>query len=181
MFLYRVFWHHEGAVPGEQGTPTYIGSQGHGRADNPDHYPVLYTAESAECAIVETIGNFSTWTQELFLGPYGRRALATFDIPAGAVSQILDLDHGLVLHERSMRPSHVCTERRAVTQAWALQAWQESQWVGLRWWSYWLAEWSVVALWAPEILTLRNIETLDLAHPLVESSARQARRKLSAA
>lgn len=176
--LFRVFPWIETARRGEPGHPLYVSPlQGAGRLDNPEHYRVLYASDSEAGAVGEAFGNHSVWTRHLLAGPPSlpgsRRGLAT--IAAGS-SRILDLDDARRLVERSLRPSAIVTRDRAVTQRWALFAFREKRWAGIRCWSAWDSRWGAHGLW--ELRGVRVVEVIPLTaeHPaLVEAAAMLAR------
>ena len=112
----------------------------------------------------------STPEQRAALGAEGRaHAVATYELPDRA--SILDLDDADALKRLRLRPSDVVTRDRAVTQRWALAAYLERRWIGVRWWSYYDPNWYSYALWDRRRLTLSGVEALSLDHPAVAEAA----------
>jgi hypothetical protein len=111
-----------------------------------------------------------------------RLALATFELPSSV--RILDLDDAAVLLERGLRPTDVVRRNPAVTRAWALRIHQERsggssggkggrggrRWDGVRWWSWYRAEWPIVGLWDGTV-DLVDVQPLTLSHPSVQEAA----------
>jgi hypothetical protein len=142
--------------------------QGAGRLDNPERYLVLYAADSAAGAVAEAFGNHGIWTDQLFSGrpnlPGSCTALAEIDADG---ARFLDLDDPRTLLERGLRPSMVVTRDRAVTQAWALRAFEEKRWAGARWWSYYDPRWGSYGIWNARTLRARSVGPLHRDHPAV--------------
>ncbi len=146
--------------------------QGAGRLDNPELYRVLYASDRAAGAVGEAFGNHAIWTRQLFAGPPSlrgsRRALATLD--AGG-ARILDLDDASRLVERGLRPSAVVVRDRAITQRWALAAFREKKWAGIRWWSAWDSRWGAHGLWDLTGVRIVDVVPLSATHPAVAEAA----------
>jgi hypothetical protein len=142
--------------------------QGAGRLDNPEHYRVLYVSDHPAGAVAEAFGNHAVWTPALLAGPPALpgsvRALVTYEGPAGS---ILDLDDARALLARRLRPSHVVTRERATTQRWALAAFREGRWAGVRWWSYHDPRWGSMGLWDRTGLRIAAVDALSFEHPAV--------------
>lgn len=169
MQLFRVLPWLPAAPSGEPGHPLYVHPhQGAGRLDNPAHYRVLYVSDAAEGAVAESFGPHAVWTDALLAGRPAlrgsRTALATFEL---RTPRVLDLDDAHALVERALRPSQVVLRDRAVTQAWALAAFTERTWRGIRWWSYYDPRWGSHGLWDLRGLRLVNVEPLRWDHPAV--------------
>jgi len=175
--LYRVFPWVEQAGPGQPGHPLYRPKvQGAGRIDNPDHYHVLYAADSPVGAIAEAFGNHAMWTSDLFVipgFPGARRALATYEVER---VEALNFDDSQALLDRNLRPSDVVTRERKRTQRWALAAFGESTWDGIRWWSYHDPDRGAYGLWDIEDVGVLEITPLDIEHPAVTEAARSLNR-----
>jgi len=176
--LYRVCPYLGNAKDGEPGHPLHVPSpQGAGRLDNPEYYRVLYVSDHATGAVAEVFGNHGLWTPSLLVGPPALpgsvRALVTYGRPTG---QVLDLDNARALLARRLRPSEVVSRDRATTQRWALAAFQERRWVGVRWWSYYEPRWGSLGLWNQTGLRVLAVDALSFEHPAVaEASAVLAR------
>jgi hypothetical protein len=148
--------------------------QGEGRHDNPDLYGCLYLADRPVSCIVEQFAPFRG--QRLIASMLQRRglplALGSLEI-ADAVA-LIDLDDPRQLTRERLRPSHVATRDRAVTQPQARQLYHRHPHVGgLRWWSSWEAQWMNLTLFdrASRALRLVQVEALTLAHPAVVEAA----------
>ena len=176
--LYRVLPWVRGARTGEPGHPLFTGLvQGAGRIDNPERYRALYASDSPAGAIAEAVGNHGIWTSELLLGrpdlPGSVRVLAVLD--AGKLD-VLDLDDARALIRLRLRPSSVVTRDRRVTQRWALSAFEEKRWAGLRWWSYHDPRWGAFGLWSLGSIRVIDVRPLTSEDPaLLEAGAILAR------
>jgi hypothetical protein len=177
--VYRVFPHDPQALPGQPGHAEFVPAlQGAGRLDNPGQYSVRYFAESGAGAVGERFGELAHWVPAMFRQPARdgrerRLALATFELPASV--RILDLDDAAVLLERDLRPTDVVRRNQAVTRAWALRIHQERgrrgpRWDGVRWWSWYRAEWPIVGMWEGTV-ELVDVQALTLSHPSVQEAA----------
>lgn len=175
MRLFRVFPWVRGAPEGQPGHPVYISyPQGQGRADNPEHYLVMYMSDRAEGAVGESFGNFEKWSDDLFEGPPvlpgSWRSLAIYDLDDDP--PILDLDDAAVLLKLGLRPSEIVARDRQTTQAWALRIYQEGKWAGIRWWSRWESSWGAFALWNLTGLHLHDVMRLSRDHLAVAQASR---------
>lgn len=156
----------ESARAGEPGHPLYVPIQGASRIDNPSLYRVLYFAEDPAVAVAEAFASRPVWMDEMFeypVLPDARSSLITVDADA----LVADLDDARELIERTLRPCHVATPDRAVTQAWAANIFSEKRWAGIRWWSVRDARWGVVGLWALEPIRIHRVEPLAREHDAV--------------
>ena len=166
MRLYRVLPFRGDATEGQPGHPLFIPTPtGAGRVDAPGTYSVLYVSDAPAGAVAEAFGGVPLWTPAMFDKPSferGRRALATYELPDQAA--VLDLDDPDALKRLGLRPSDVVTRDRAVTQRWALAAYREHRWIGVRWWSYYDPRWHSFALWDRLELTVVGVEALSLEH-----------------
>jgi hypothetical protein len=178
MLVYRVSGFSESAGPGEPGHPDFLfGSQSMGRLDNPESYSVWYVSLTESGAVGETFASHPTWSDVMLDFKYidgSRYALHTYSIDDSC--PLMDLDDSKVLLERGMRPTHVVTLNRTVTQAWALQIWNETgsrgkKWVGVRWWSRHHTEWPILGLWGVRPLWI-DTEDLSIKHKSVVDAAR---------
>ncbi len=177
MLTYRVVPHLPDAKPGQPGHPLYEHRpQRAGRIDHPD-YHVWYLSRCAESACGETFGNLARWASSMLafpLLPGARRGLATYQLPDDL--RVLDLDHPAQLVRLSLRPTHVVTRNRTVTQAWGHRIWSEIDphtagraWHAVSWWSYQHPGWTVLASWLRP--TLVGIEPLNLDRPAIVAAA----------
>lgn len=138
-------WDPKAAV-GHPGHPTFWPrSNGSGRIDNPDLFNTLYLSGTPEGAIAETFQRHPVWAEHVFNRRDGRRwALVSFKLDD---RRLLDLDAGATLEARSIKPSHVVSRDRMVTQSWAKRAFEEQQWSGLTWWSPLDSAWPIFGIW----------------------------------
>lgn len=155
------------------GHPAYVARkrQGAGRIDNPDLYGVLYLSSDPAGAVAEHFGRLPVWRDAMFLVPgrrTARRALATFEIDDAA---LLDLDDPPTLMERALRPSTVVARDRAVTQAWAREAFLEDRWRGIGWWSPYDSRWACFGLWDAEVRLSGRTAPLHREHAAVREAA----------
>lgn len=174
MKLYRVLPFRPDATDRQPGHPLFVPiPSGAGRVDSPGNYSVLYLSNAPAGAAAEAFGGIPLWTAAMFRTPSlerGSRALASYELPDGA--SVLDLDDADALKRLHLRPSDVVTRDRAVTQRWALAAYQEGRWIGVRWWSYHDPKWYSYGLWDHRQLSLMQVDALTIRHPaLVEAAA----------
>ncbi len=186
MRLYRVTWVDPAwseLDPSEAFHPLFVpvGMQGTGRFDNPHRYASLYASVSAVAAVGEVFGSYAIWDEEEVTRELdGRpRCLVQFEVPDELT--ILDLDDPGVLTLLALRPSDVVRRNRDRTQEVALLQWlgrEQSGVRGVRWWSYWRPEWTVVALWSDSLeppwfpwATVTDVEPLTMGHPAVVTAA----------
>jgi hypothetical protein len=177
--LYRVFPYLAAAAKGEPGAALYVPPQGGGRIDNPGIYSVLYLSDAAAGAIAEAFGRFPEWTSAMLEGspslPGSARAIARYRLPDDA--PICDLDDAEQLLDLGLRPSDVVTRDYARSRAWARRIYEQGQWSGVRWWSYYDGRWSSFGLWDIKRLTVDEVSVLRLDHPaLLEASRAIVRR-----
>jgi hypothetical protein len=167
--LYRVFDWDGAALGDDPGGPLHVARarQGAGRHDAPGRYGAWYCSRTAMAAVAESIQMFRGQVlvdRDFERHGNTRKAIATLD--ADDRLRVIDLDDPVVLVERRLRPSHVATPRRDVTQRIALSLFEEGA-AGLGWWSALNADWAHVTLFherafarvalsaPPERLTIR--------------------------
>ena len=88
--------------------------------------------------------------------------------------EFLDLDDPAVLRRERLRPSHVATRNREVTQPWALRLHDAHPDIGaLLWWSTLEASWQNVTVFdrAARALKLLRTQQLTVDHPVVREAA----------
>ena len=176
MILYRCFAWNERARPDRTDGPLWFPRQyqGDGRHDNADLYGCLYLSEAPLSCIVEQLARFRG--QRLSAALLRRRnlplALAELGLPDG--TELVDLDDPVVLRRERLRPSHVATRTREVTQPQA-RALHESHpdAAGLRWWSTFESLWANVTLFdrAAAKLRLTSVRALDLEDEEIVAAA----------
>jgi hypothetical protein len=149
--------------------------QGAGRHDNPDRYGCLYAAELPVSAVVEALSPFrGTGTLSAAMLLRGRSPLTLVQLGLDDDGDLVDLDDPRVLAQVRLRPSHVATSSRAVTQAYAERIFDERPHaVGLRWWSTIEASLMNVTLYerAAPSLSFADAVALTLDHPAVGEAA----------
>jgi hypothetical protein len=158
-----------------------LDQQGGGRFDNPRHYVTLYAAATPQGAVGEAFGNSAVWlADEITRRVEGRpRCLVTYTVDDALA--LVDLDDANVLAQHAVRPSEVVRRNRERTQELGLEFWLSLRATGVRgvrWWSYWRPEWTVVALWSDDLtppwfpfVTVTNVEPLGVDHPAVVLAA----------
>jgi hypothetical protein len=176
VILYRCFAWDARAAPHDPDGPLWFPRpfQGEGRHDNPDVYGCLYLADRVVSAVVEQLARFRS--QRLSPALLRRRGLplAVADLRLADRAELIDLDDPVVLRRARLRPSHVATRRRAVTQpqARALHERHPSA-AGLRWWSVHESLWTHVTLFdraAPD-LSVDAIRSLTVDDAAVADAA----------
>ena len=177
MILYRCFAWNPDAREREPDGPLWFPRQyqGEGRHDNPDAYGCLYLSDRPVSCTVEQLAAFRG--QRLLPSLLRRRgrplALARLELDADR-APLIDLDDPSILRRERLRPSHVATRTRAVTQPQALVLFRAHPDAGgLRWWSTWESLWTNVTVFdrAARALRLVEVEALTVTHPAVEEAA----------
>ncbi|WP_420112123.1 RES domain-containing protein [Pseudactinotalea sp.] len=185
MLVYRVVPVAPGAQPGTPGHPEYTHKpQSRGRLDNPSHYDVRYVSATESGAVGETLAIHPEWTKRIFAFkavPGATMSLCTFLVDDGL--RLLDMDDAHNLLALGLRPTQVVTLDRAVTQSWALRAWEQHdhtgrKWQGIKWWSRHSVEWPVMGLWNAS-MELESVVPLDLSHRAVRDAARTLTRTVT--
>jgi hypothetical protein len=131
-------------------------------------YNELYLSDSAAGAIGETFGRFPVWDDAMLEHPRGRYAIAAFEL---GELPICDLDDARALVRLNLKPTDVITRNRALTQAWGRALFNEGGWIGVSWWSYYVPEWTNVALWDIGSLRLDHVRALTIASSEVRAAA----------
>jgi hypothetical protein len=167
------------ARPNEPGGALYVPRQGGGRLDNPELYAVLYLSDAASGAIAEAFGRFLEWTPAILAGspslPGSTRAIARYRLSDEA--PLCDLDDPDQLKRLRLRPSEVVSRDYGRTRSWTRRIYEQRQWIGVRWWSYYDPRWASVGLWDISRLEVEEVRPLRLDDPaLVEASRTIARR-----
>lgn len=177
MDLYRVFSWDGKSAGREPGGPLFVARdrQGSGRHDAPARYGAWYCARDAVAAVAESIQYFrgSVLATTDFQQPSGgTKALARLWLDDETA--IVDLDDARELVARKVRPSHVATRRRPVTQRLALALFEEGI-AGFRWWSTLEAEWTNVTLFHERVVRRVRLvappQSLTVALPEVREAA----------
>jgi hypothetical protein len=167
--VYRCFAWRQGARADAPDGPLWFPRpfQGEGRHDNPEVYGCLYLSDRPESCIVEQLAAFRG--QRLIPSMLRRRGLplALARLELDDRRALIDLDDCSVLGRERLKPSHVATRQRTVTQPQALHLFRRHpRAAGLRWWSAWEARWTNVTLFdrAAAALTLAEVTELTLDH-----------------
>lgn len=176
MILYRCFaWDERARADGPDG-PLWFPRlyQGEGRHDNPDRYGCLYLSFSALSTVVEQLARFRG--QRLLPSLLRRRGLplALADLELDDEAELVDLDDPVVLRRERLRPSHIATRDRLITQPQALALHDRyRRAAGLRWWSTYEAGWINVTLFerAASQLRVRSLRPLTIDDPTVVEAA----------
>lgn len=163
MDLFRVFDWHGSSIGSAQGGPLFVARhlQGSGRHDAPDKYGAWYCSRDAVAAVAESIKFLrgqSVRDRDFVRADDTRKTLVGLRLDHAL--SLVDLDDPLELAARQIRPSHVATSRRAVTQRIASSIFDEGA-GGLLWWSTLEAEWTNVTLFYERALPHVSI----VAHP----------------
>jgi len=148
--------------------------QGEGRHDNPDRYGCLYLSLSPLSTLVEQLARFRG--QRLLPSLLRRRGLplALAELELDDDEALVDLDDPVVLRRERLRPSHVATRDRRITQPQALLLYeQHRKSAGLRWWSTYEAAWINVTLFdrAGARVRVRSVRALTLEDPTLVEAA----------
>jgi hypothetical protein len=169
---YRVHPWLPSAADGEPGNGLYVHPhQGSGRIDNPDHYRVMYLADSPAGAVAEAWNNNAVWDDDLLAGPRHLAGSVMAISTYSASATVLDLNEAETLLELGLRPSRVVTRNKSLTQAWALAIFQTRDVSGVRWWSYHDPDWGSLGLWKHVAVQLLLTEQLASSHPAVIEAA----------
>jgi hypothetical protein len=181
MLLYRVAPYSAAAkVPTQAGHPSYLHKpQGLGRIDNPGVYDVWYLSHTEAGAVGETFARFTEWQDAMFDfknipdSPEARYALHTYSVPDNC--RIVDLDDAQALTDNGIRPTHVVTPNRTVTQRWAHKLYNATTmtglaWDGVQWWSRHNPNWPVLGLWRTVPEYVQSSE-LSVTHAAVIDAA----------
>ena len=176
MILHRCFaWDEHAGDAGPDG-PLWFPRifQGEGRHDNPDRYACLYLSTSPLSTVVEQLARFRG--QRLLPSLLRRRGLplALADLELADAVELVDLDDPVVLRRERLRPSHVATRDRHVTQPQALLLHSRHRnAAGLRWWSIHEALWTNVTLFdrAASRVRVRSVRKLSIEDPTVVEAA----------
>lgn len=175
MRLFRVHPWIEDSSPREPYGPLFIPpGQGYGRWDNPDLYQLRYFGTTPEGAIAETFGSLARWSDAMLrvpTSPEATRALSTYTLPDDM--HLADLDDPEVLLELGVGAvTDVVGRQRRRTQRLAARIFESGDWGGIRWWSYYRPEISLVATWADDTLRCVGTSPLKVRDDAVVQAAR---------
>jgi len=169
-----VFPYLAAAGESEPGGALYVPPQAGGRIDNPGIYAALYLSDAAPGAIAEAFGRFPEWTAAILEGspslPGSSRAIAVYRLAEDA--RICNLDDAERLLALGLRPSDIVSRDYARTRGWARRIYEEGEWSGVRWWSYYDPGWSSFGLWDIKHLTLEDVSVLRLDQPILLEASR---------
>jgi hypothetical protein len=176
VILYRCFAWDDHAERADADGPLWFPRvfQGEGRHDNPDRYGCLYLADRAVSCVVEQLARFRG--QRLSPALLRRRGLplAIAELELVDSAELIDLDDPIVLRRERLRPSHVATHHRDVTQPQARRLHeQHAGAAGLGWWSSYEAVWKNVTLFdrAAAQLRVHSVRALSVDDPAVVEAA----------
>lgn len=137
-----------------EGGPLFVPRrhQGAGRHDAPHAYAAWYCAQHPTAAIAERIHHLrgQTLTNDDFKRVDGT-SLALVGLRVEPSLALIDLDDPAQLVARGLRPSHVASRQRVVTQKIAENIFDEGA-AGLLWWSTLDADWINVTLFHERVL-----------------------------
>ncbi len=171
MILYRCFAWNERARPDQPDSPLWFPRvfQGDGRHDNPDVYGCLYLSDREASGVVEQLARFrgQRLIDALLVRRGHRLAVAAIDVPNDV--ELVDLDDPATLRRRRLRPSHVATRDRSITQPQALAAYRETDAAGIRWWSIHESLWANYTVFDRAVARLRvqDVRPLTVDDPAV--------------
>jgi len=176
--LFRVFDWDGTSLGRAPGGPLFVARirQGSGRHDAPARYGAWYCSRTAVAAVAESLQYLRghTVTDSDFRRA-GGMAKAIVGLRFEERRGIVDLDDPAQLVTRRIRPSHVATLRRPVTQKIAASLFEEGAF-GLEWWSTLEAEWTNVTLFheraLPYVSVLAPPRMLSVKLPDVQHAAR---------
>lgn len=192
--FWRVFPWNPAAPDGAPFSVRYVppvGSQTGGRFDLGDQ-PVLYLAEQPEHALAELLQRFRG--KPLRRGHLRRHdsrnpgtfyplALAEAYLPTEVESALPDLGEPAALNRLGIRPDHLASQDRRVTQAIS-RTLHDRGLPGFRWWSALTGDWHVTVIYLDHVnvhqIAYRAPDGLSLDHPVVRAMARLLRMPLPA-
>lgn len=178
--LYRVLPFLAKAAPRQPGGALYVPPQGGGRIDNPELYSVLYLSDAAAGAVAEAFGRFPEWTAALLRGsqalPGRVRAIASYHL--ADEEPLCDLDDPERLRALRLRPSDVVSRDYLRTRRWARRIFEQREWAGVRWWSYYDPRWTSIGLWKFDRLALLSVTALRLDDAAVAEAGRTISRRI---
>ena len=178
--LYRVFPFVANSAPDEPGGALYMPPRGAGRLDNPESCSVLYLGDSEAGAIAEAFGRFPEWTPAILSGspslPGSVRAIGRYRLAEDA--QVCNLDDPARLVHLNLRPSEVASRDSAHTRAWARRIFDQGEFAGVRWWSYYDPRWASVGLWNIRSLAAEDVRPLSLSDPALMQASRTIMRRI---
>jgi hypothetical protein len=154
--LWRVFPWDADARPGAPFSASHIPPQsGTGRFDLPlaTGEGAAYLAETPEHAVGERLQDLRGRTlEDSDLIEHGRRlALVQVRVQAAVAERVADLCDPDVLAARAVRPDHLASRRRRVSQAIASKLLDDLAVTGLRWWSALDGDWHTVILFRSRV------------------------------
>jgi hypothetical protein len=180
--LYRVFPYLVDVPASAPGGALYVPHQGGGRLDNPDLYSVFYASSAEAGAVAEAFGRFPEWTPALLEGNPSLvgsvRAIARYLLADDV--KLCDLDDPHQLAALALRPSDVVSREYSRTREWARRIFQQREWSGVRWWSYYDPRWNSAGLWNLAGLALEDVRILRLDDAAVAEAARTISRRIVA-
>jgi len=176
MLLYRVHPWIDGVNPTEPFGALHIPpGQGVGRWDNPELYSLRYFSTTPDGAIAETLGHLASWSSAMLLlpgHPDAVRALSTYEIPDA--SHLADLADPEVLQTLGVhRVTDVSERNKRRTQRLAAKVFEQGEWDGISWWSYYHPAITLVATWLQDGIACTQTEPLSIESAPVQEAARR--------
>jgi hypothetical protein len=148
--------------------------------DNPDLFSALYLSDSPAGAVAESFGRFPEWTPAMLDGlpglPGSSRALASYFLPPD--ERLCNLDNPKQLLALALRPSDVFSRDYQRTRLWARRIYQQGDWAGVRWWSYYDPQWASIGLWKTDRLQIEQVQPLHGEHPALLEASRVITRRI---
>lgn len=186
--FWRVFPWDALARPGDPFTPQYVlpaGAQTGGRFDLPDtptHYLALEEPAHALAEVLQSLrGKRMIRSGHLRRkergrpGRYHPLALAETWLPEALFEALPDLGEPQTLVDLGIRPDHLSSRDRLVTQRISRRLHDEHGLMGFRWWSAFGGQWHVALLYMdrvdPMAIHYEEPDPLHLAHPVVHAAA----------
>jgi len=178
--LYRVFPYLAEAAGDAPGGALHVPQQGGGRLDNPELYSAFYASSAEAGAVAEAFGRFPEWSPAVLEGIPSLvgsvRAIARYLL--GDDVKLCDLDDPHQLAALGLRPSDVVSREYARTREWARRIFQQREWAGVRWWSYYDPRWNSVGLWSVAGMALEDVRILRLDDAAIAEAARTISRRI---
>lgn len=184
--FWRVFPWDPAAPDGQPFSARYVppaGSQTGGRFDL-ENVPVLYLAEQPEHALAELLQRFrGRPLRQGHLRRHDSQSPGTFHplslvqayLPTEIEREIPDLGDPAALSQFGIRPDHLASRERRITQAIS-RTLHDHGLPGFRWWSALTGDWHVTVLYLDHVdvrqIAYRAPDALSLDHPVVRATAR---------
>lgn len=179
MRFWRVYPYVAGAGSAEPGGALYRHPlQGFGRIDNPEHYLVLYAADSPAVSVAEVFAaQPAPWNDTTLYRADGRPYhIAEIQMPDEVPA--CNLDDPRALLQRNLVPSSIVSKDRERTRAWALAIFREHRWRGVSWWSFYDPDTPALGAWDIEDATVLRSEAVGVDHDAFVGAAKLLNREI---